>query len=521
VTDITISFCSKVNPLSTCKLNPDKWQRVNKDLYLGSSWTQTAWLHVERKKEEWLTPEDEVIIGVKLSKGNPALKGKTSGEERWESRPGGIWILRSNKRHDAESDRAVTAVDVLFGPDAIDPRSNWIMLAGSLLIESKLPAKLSIRHGRPETHTRESMLPRVNRDGKFKILQISDAHLSTGLGACRDAIGENGKEIKNCDADPRTLDFLETILDDEKPDMVVLSGDQTEGPAAHDTESTIFKMTAPLIERRIPWAAIFGNHDEEGAHSLRRIAQMRILENLPFSLAEAGPEKIDGVGNYYVEVLAPSPSHHSAITLYMFDTHSLSPDDKHYPGYAWVKQNQIDWFRTTSNSLKKNHDRYSHIHLDLAFIHIPLPEYDMPGNIEIGGSHKERVTAPGFNTHLYDAFAEEGIVAVGCGHDHANDYCALRPQQAPSAANHGRDTDGTSLARRGPNPLGPWMCFAGASGFGGYGGYGGIHRRVRVWEVDTNAGRIMTWKRVECCGDDKHKRIDEIVLVEGGVAMSP
>jgi hypothetical protein len=65
------------------------------------------------------------------------------------------------------------------------------------------------------------------------------------------------------------------------------------------------------------------------------------------------------------------------------------------------------------------------------------------------------------------------------------------------------------------------MCFAGASGFGGYGGYGGIHRRVRVWEVDTNAGRIMTWKRVECCGDDKHKRIDEIVLVEGGVAMSP
>jgi hypothetical protein len=73
VTDITISFCSKVNPLSTCKLNPDKWQRVNKDLFLGSSWTQTAWLHVERKKEEWLTPEDEVIIGVQISKSNPGL----------------------------------------------------------------------------------------------------------------------------------------------------------------------------------------------------------------------------------------------------------------------------------------------------------------------------------------------------------------------------------------------------------------------------------------------------------------
>jgi predicted MPP superfamily phosphohydrolase len=505
VTDITISFCSKVNPLSTCKLNPDKWQRVNKDLFLGSSWTQTAWLHVERKKEEWLTPEDEVIIGVQISKSNPGLSRTANPkqvEEQWESRPGGIWILRSNKRHDAESDRAVTAVDVLFGPDAIDPRGNWVMLPGALLIDSTLPAKLSIRHGRPETHTRESVAPRVNRDGKFKILQISDAHLSTGLGVCRDAIGENGKEIKNCDADPRTLEFIESILDDEKPDMVVLSGDQTEGPAAHDTESTIFKMTTPLIERKIPWAAIFGNHDEEGAHSLRRPAQMKIMEHLPYSLSEAGPEKVDGVGNYYVEVLAPSPSHHSAITLYLFDTHSLSPDDKHYPGYAWVKQNQIDWFRNTANGLKKNHDRYSHIHLDLAFIHIPLPEYDITGNIEIGGAHKERVTAPGFNTHLYDAFAEEGIVAVGCGHDHANDYCALRPQQASTPR------------------LGPWMCFAGASGFGGYGGYGGIHRRVRVWEADTNAGRIMTWKRLECCGDEKHKRVDEVVLVEGGVAVT-
>jgi hypothetical protein len=26
----------------------------------------------------------------------------------------------------------------------------------------------------------------------------------------------------------------------------------------------------------------------------------------------------------------------------------------------------------------------------------------------------------------------------------------------------------------------------------------------------------MTWKRVECCGEDKKKRIDEIVLVESG-----
>lgn len=513
ITDITITFCSKVNPLSSCQMNPDKWQRVNKDLFLSSSWTQTAWMYVERKKEEWLTPEDKVIIGIKISNKEPTDKGH--GGERWEKRPGGIWILRSNNRHDSDSDRAVTAVDVLFGSDAVDPRSAWMMAASPLLIDGAMPVKLSMRHGRPETHIKEVAVPRVNRDGKFKILQISDAHLSTGVGVCRDPIGPDGKDIKNCEADPRTLDFIEYILDEERPDMVVLSGDQTEGPSAPDTESAIFKMTAPLIERKIPWAAIFGNHDDEGAHSMPRKAQMRILQHLPYSLSEPGPDSIEGVGNYYVEVLAPSPSHHSAITVYLLDSHGLSPDEKHYQGYDWLKEKQIEWFRTTSESLKRNHHKYSHIHMDLAFIHIPLPEYaEESTNTMIGGKKRERVTAPGFNTHFYDALAEEGVVALGCGHDHANDYCALRPPQT-------RPDGSSGLNAHGRVHSGPWMCYAGAAGFGGYGGYGGISRKVRVWEVDTNAGRLMTWQRVECCGADKTKRIEEVVLVEGGNPVTP
>lgn len=44
---------------------------------------------------------------------------------------------------------------------------------------------------------------------------------------------------------------------------------------------------------------------------------------------------------------------------------------------------------------------------------------------------------------------------------------------------------------------------------------------MRVWEVDTNAGRMSTWKRVECCGDDTKKRIDEVVLADGGNVIAP
>ncbi|EMC94312.1 hypothetical protein BAUCODRAFT_35497 [Baudoinia panamericana UAMH 10762] len=528
ITDITVTFCSTTNPFSTCRLDPDKWHRIEKDLYLHSGWVRSAWLHVKRKKEEELKADDQVVVGVRVGRLDPGVGEVGQHNERWESRPGGIWLLRSSKRHDSDSEKAITGVDVLFGADAVDPRPNWVLAQTPLLLSTSPEvqvARLSTRHGTPRTE--KETVPRVNKDGKFKILQISDTHFSTGTGVCRDAIGADGQPITNCEADPRTEDFLESVLDDELPDLVVLSGDQIEGPLAPDSQSALFKAAAPLIERSIPYAAIFGNHDSEGTHSLSRSAQMSLLQTLPYSLSEPGPDELAGVGNYYVEVLAPSPSTHSAITVYLLDSHGLSPDEKHYRGYDWIKQDQIDWFRSTSQGLKKAHAKYSHIHLDLAFIHIPLPEYAEHGVTVTGGTFKEGVTAPGFNSHFYDALAEEGVVAVGCGHDHVNDYCALRPSPLASTTPAKRDgvaasESGTLVSHHSKKPrLGPWMCYAGGSGFGGYGGYGGYHRRVRVWEVDTGAGRVVTWKRVACCGEETKRRVDELVLVEGGSVVAP
>lgn len=256
------------------------------------------------------------------------------------------------------------------------------------------------------------------------------------------------------------------------------------------------------ISRGIPYTTIFGNHDDEG-NDLSRSAQMSLLSTMPLSLAQPGPEGVDGVGNYVVEVLAAGSSQHSALTLYFFDTHSYSPDEASFPGYDWVKPSQISWFKETAQSLKTKNAKYSHIHLDLAFIHIPLPEYAGTENIIAGGEVRERVTAPTFNTGLYTALKEEGVLAVGCGHDHVNDYCALR---------HASDADKGHA---------PWMCYAGGSGFGGYAGYGGYHRRVRAWEIDANAGRITTWTRVECCGLDTEKKHNELLIVDGGKIVAP
>lgn len=148
--------------------------------------------------------------------------------------------------------------------------------------------------------------------------------------------------------------------------------------------------------------------------TMSRWEQMSLIETLPYSLSQAGPDDIDGVGNYYLEILSHGSGKHSALTLYLLDTHSYSPDEHAFKGYDWLKKNQIDWFKTTAKGLKKAHEGYTHIHMNLAFIHIPLPEYNDKNN-PVKGEWREGVTAPGFNSGFRDALVSENVVMVSCG----------------------------------------------------------------------------------------------------------
>lgn len=497
VTDITITTCSKVNLFSSCKLDPEIWHRVEKNLYLDKSWISSAYVHVQRKKEEELVATDKVVVGVTIGRLDPSTGVKGQADERWESRPAGLWVLRSSKPTASDSKKAVTAIDILFGDDAVEVRDGWQLQNTPLLLSTDhdIPsAHITVRQGTHVEPIRPQ--PRVNDNGKFKIMQLADLHLSTGVGHCRDAVPDE-YEGGTCMADLRTLDFVSKLLDEEKPDLVVLSGDQVNGDTAPDAQSAIFKYADLLIKRKIPYVSIFGNHDDEGA--LPRPGQMALIEQLPYSLSVAGPDDIDGVGNYYIEVLAQGTSKHSALTVYLLDSHSYSPDERQFSGYDWIKKNQIDWFRQTSESLKKKHKEYTHIHMDVAFIHIPLPEYRDSASPYIG-EWREGVTAPKYNSGFRDALVEQGVVMVSCGHDHANEYCMLSSD---------KESKKPEL----------WMCYGGGAGFGGYGGYGGFVRRVRFFDIDMNEARIMTYKRLEY--GDTTGRIDQQIIVDGGSVVPP
>lgn len=235
-------------------------------------------------------------------------------------------------------------------------------------------------------------------------------------------------------------------------------------------------------------------------------AQMSILQKLPFSFCESGPEQVDGIGNFYLQVLAPAPSQLPLSTLYFLDSHGEIESKIRYPDYDPIKQSQIDWFTNTSQAQRRAREKADYnnrFHPTLVFQHIPLPEFRNPHLVIRNGHRGEPSESPSCNSHFYDALVQEGVSAFACGHDHVNDFCALLPQQTQQNSETTRTHS-------------PWLCYGGCSGFGGYCSYNrkGFHRGMRVWELATSGGSLTTWKRVEYATG----RVDELVLVENGAA---
>ena len=285
---MTISDCPPTTPNADCS-GPWKWERIEKELSLHTT-EGSAWLFVARANEQELSSEDLVVVDVRVGE----LPLDTRSDRTWEQRPGGIWLSRSNFA--GNIDQVVTGLDVLFGKDAVDPRLGWVLTASALRLglEQALPgARLSVLTGRAKAVA--SVPLRVNKNGRFRIVQISDTHMTTGVGACNDAIDAHGKYLPDCDADPLTVKFMERVLDAEKPDLVVLTGDQLHHDVP-DTQTALFKVVAPMIERSIPFAAVFGNHDSEGEHALPRECPLPHL--VPLLSGRQVPRRCHYFNNY-------------------------------------------------------------------------------------------------------------------------------------------------------------------------------------------------------------------------------
>ena len=232
---------------------------------------------------------------------------------------------------------------------------------------------------------------------RFKIVQFSDIHWVAGSRH-----------------EERLLRIIGSILDWEKPDMVVLTGDIVHSPTG--SFDGCCKVTSPMVERGIPWAAVLGNHDDEGDAARQEIAAC--LEALPLSLMKRGPVELGGCGNYALNIYK-TDSAEAAARLYFLDSNSYSPlKSRGVDGYAWITQDQIRWFR----SMLPPHPLPS-----LAFFHIPIPEYDEAWKSGVAVGRKgEDICSPRLNSGFFSALVESGsVLGTFVGHDHSNDFAAV------------------------------------------------------------------------------------------------
>ncbi|KAE9022801.1 hypothetical protein PR001_g13060 [Phytophthora rubi] len=326
----------------------------------------------------------------------------------------------------------------------------------------------------------------------FKVLQLADLHIS---GDPNVDCGKSMPSGVSC-SEALTYQFIEQLVDLEQPDFIAFTGDNVQAWYPELQQRSIDAVTKAAEERGIPYGMVFGNHDEEGGFTREEIVQMVSKKNHSYTVS--GPEDVDGIGNYMLNVTAPiagawGEAGDTVFRMYFLDSgaHALTKKFPYvFAEYDWIKQSQVDYYRQLSETGRvERHSSSNSVLPAIMFFHIPLVEFSHSGG-DCNGDKNELVHRQGINMRLLPTLSEMNEVkAAFVGHDHLNEYCCL--------------VDSVQL------------CYGGGTGFGWSYGASYFPRRARVieWTVDSNERHeIRSWKRYY--GDINVKHSEETLYSE-------
>ena len=285
-------------------------------------------------------------------------------------------------------------------------------------------------------------MPLRFKEGKLRIAQLTDVHWTPG-------------SEKSEKGNPETL---LKVLETEKPDVVILTGDVVTSKPAMEGWRKVVEM---METAGVPFAVTMGNHDAEN------LSEDSIYDYLCKSrlfMGEKGPECLSGTGNYLLPVRASDGTEKVNALLYCLDSNDYTPDAERYGNYAWIDWKQIGWYREQSNIYKvKNNGTPLPA---LAFFHIGLPEFGhLQGRPEMYGHFGENGGFPKINSGMFHAMIEQGdVMGVFVGHDHDNDYIG---QEYGIALGYGRVS--------------------------GHDAYGDLERGARIIDLYEDGRRFDTW----------------------------
>ena len=254
--------------------------------------------------------------------------------------------------------------------------------------------------------TKEGLKLYYNEDGSFKVMILADLHMNTSGNAT------DVQEVK---------DRVKLLVDRENPDFIIFTGDNTINSSSEaKLRANIDAMVSYIEEKQIPWCHVYGNHDHEGA--LSKEEQQKIYESYEYCVSK-DVEPLSGVGNYVLGVYNLDGTLGSAI--YLLDSGTYATNG----GYDYIKDDQIAWYKETSELLQE-YNNGKKVPSMMAF-HIPLTEnndaYNNRNNqsivTEMQGGRNENICCSNTDTNLFEvAFGRGDVKAIVTGHDHINDY---------------------------------------------------------------------------------------------------
>lgn len=299
-----------------------------------------------------------------------------------------------------------------------------VFVAGIIYFEIE-PKNTNINYEPADSQKATDTTIRFNSEGKLKVLHIADTHLNYD---------------KHFDS---SIWVIAEACDVEKPDLVVLTGDNTHPNEDPEKTKKLINALMNIFEsRNIPVAVTFGNHDSKSG-PMTRADIMEYYKTFPCVISGDNSENFKNCATFNIPVLA-SDSDKVNFNLWVFDSGDYDEDEPRH--YDRVRTEQIDWYKKTSAKLKEENG--GEPVKSVVFQHIIVPEiYDVLKKVdskqpyavkriyneeEIYAFNPEEVNygtlnekpCPGYyNDGQFDALVETGdVLAMFTGHDHTNAF---------------------------------------------------------------------------------------------------
>ena len=275
---------------------------------------------------------------------------------------------------------------------------------------------------------------RFGKDGKFKILCISDIQETVSFS-------------------PVTEKAISVLLDTEKPDLVLLLGDNCNGPKIGSEEEMrryAQKLSSFFESRDLPWAHVWGNHDHEVA--LNKELHQSIYTSLPGCLSFNAPG-VSGQSNFVLPILGStddrirfnvwgldSGSHINTFASEILgeqrdlweEARSVNERFRFQSVFGLLAFDRLVWYFNTSKAIEEENGFKP---AALLVTHVaPWEMINVVADAEKCGSvgrTTEGYALNTFNSGLFSAILQRGDVKAVCsGHTHRNDvcgeYCGIR-----------------------------------------------------------------------------------------------